>query len=236
MGLSDSRPMPAHGYLFPPAVGRVATPAPPGIPVSSTNLSLCAVPNHPEKPSGVLLPLFHHWWQASPSLAGWPSFNLRHEAESGSLSLRLTGSPLTGSPPEASPSGLLHSTLVRLHVERVIHIVDSFHSTRFASLLTHPRRKATQRKHRGFFSCAICGTFSGEAAARPSGENLLLSAPSPMTFYRQVYSVDCLALIFGNWPLVCTLPGHEKPIQRFGKDTASRNTADGRRSFRPRAG
>ena len=32
--------MPAHGYLFPPAVGRVATPAPPGLPVSSTNLSL----------------------------------------------------------------------------------------------------------------------------------------------------------------------------------------------------
>src|SRR6266571_4722641 len=150
MGLSDSRPMPAHGYLFPPAVGRVATPAPPGIPVSSTNLSLCAVPNHPEKPSGVLLPLFHHWWQASPSLAGWPSFNLRHEAESGSLSLRLTGSPH-----EASPSGLLHSTLVRLHVERVIHMVDSFHSTRFASLLAHQRRKDAKKTQ-----CFLCGLAS----------------------------------------------------------------------------
>src|SRR5258708_28950234 len=138
MVLSVSRPMPAHGYLFPPAVGRVATPAPPGIPVSSTNLSLCAVPNHPEKPSGVLLPLFHHWWQASPSLAGWPSFNLRHEAESGSLSLRLTDSLH-----EASPSGLLRSTLVRLHVELYIHIMLSFHSTRLASFLAHHCQKIT---------------------------------------------------------------------------------------------
>ncbi len=167
MGLSDSRPMPAHGYLFPPAVGRVATPAPPGIPVSSTNLSLCAVPNHPEKPSGVLLPLFHHWWQASPSLAGWPSFNLRHEAESGSLSLRLTGSPH-----EASPSGLLRSTLVRLHVERVIHMVDSFHSTRFASLLAHQRRKGTPG-----FLCAFASSMRRSVLVK---QNLPFSSLNPL--------------------------------------------------------
>jgi len=50
----------------------------------------------------------HHLWQA-----GRLSL-LRHEAESGLLSLRLAGSPH-----ETSPNGLLRFTLVRLHVERV---------------------------------------------------------------------------------------------------------------------
>ena len=58
-------PVLTHGYVFPPAVSRVSTPAPPGLPVPSTNLSLRAVPIHPGKPCGVLLPLL------SPPVAGF---------------------------------------------------------------------------------------------------------------------------------------------------------------------
>ena len=82
----------------------------------------------------------------SPLVAGFTLFgglavfHSRHEAESSSLPLRLAGSL-----PEASPSGLLRSTLGQLHVERVIHMVDSFHSTRFASLLAHQRPPRTNR-------------------------------------------------------------------------------------------
>ena len=43
MSPSDSRPVPPDGYVFPPDVGCVAASAPPGLPVSSTNLSLRAV-------------------------------------------------------------------------------------------------------------------------------------------------------------------------------------------------
>ena len=58
MGISDSRPVPPCGYVFPQSAGRVAASAPPGLPVSSTNLSLRAVPNHPGKPGVAMLPLF----------------------------------------------------------------------------------------------------------------------------------------------------------------------------------
>jgi hypothetical protein len=75
-GLTDSRPVSFPGYLFPRDVGRVAASTPPGLPGSSTNLSLRAVPNHPGRPGDVPLPFLHHRWQASPSLAGWPSFDL----------------------------------------------------------------------------------------------------------------------------------------------------------------
>src|SRR6202035_5043282 len=50
MGLTDSRPVPLHGYVFPRDAGRVAASTPPGLPGSSTNLSLRAVPNHPGRP------------------------------------------------------------------------------------------------------------------------------------------------------------------------------------------
>ena len=71
MDPSDSRPVPPDGYVFPPDVGCVAASAPPGLPVSSTNLSLRAVPNYPGKPGDVMLPLYsltggrlHPLWQA----------------------------------------------------------------------------------------------------------------------------------------------------------------------------
>ena len=51
------------------------------------------------------------------------------EAESGSLALRLTGSP-----PD-TPVPLLKPTLVRLHVEQTIYMVNSFQFTRSARLI-----------------------------------------------------------------------------------------------------
>src|ERR1700736_1805576 len=99
----------------------------------------CALsPSTPESPVVSFSRCFHHRWPASPCFGRLAVFHPRHEAESGLLSLRLAGSP-----PEAPSNGLLRFTLVRLHVERVIHMVDSFHSTRFASLLAH---QSSQRK------------------------------------------------------------------------------------------
>jgi len=67
MDLTDSRPMPFHGYVFPQYAGRVAASTSPGLPGSSTNLYLRAVPNHPGKPGGCLHPFLLHRFQASPS-------------------------------------------------------------------------------------------------------------------------------------------------------------------------
>jgi hypothetical protein len=50
-----------------------ALPAtPPGLPGSSTDLSPCAVPNHPGEPGGSSLPLLPRRWQASARMADWP--------------------------------------------------------------------------------------------------------------------------------------------------------------------
>jgi hypothetical protein len=50
-----------------------ALPAtPPGLPGSSTDLSPCAVPNHPGEPDGCSLPLLHRRYQASSRMADWP--------------------------------------------------------------------------------------------------------------------------------------------------------------------
>ena len=57
----------------------------------------------PESPVMSYSRCLHHRWQASPSLTGWPSFALRHEAESGSLSLRLAGSPCEASTHRIAP-------------------------------------------------------------------------------------------------------------------------------------
>ena len=56
MGLSDSRPGPSLGYVFPRAVGVwLPFPALPGLPGSLTVLSLRAVPNHPGRSDECLL-------------------------------------------------------------------------------------------------------------------------------------------------------------------------------------
>jgi hypothetical protein len=50
-----------------------ALPAtPPGLPGSSTDLSPCAVPNHPGEPDGCSLPLLPRRCQASSRMADWP--------------------------------------------------------------------------------------------------------------------------------------------------------------------
>ena len=68
MGLSDSRPGPPLGYVFPRAVGvRLPFPILPGLPGSSTDLFLCAVPNHPGRSGECLL-------IASPPISGFIIF------------------------------------------------------------------------------------------------------------------------------------------------------------------
>jgi len=68
MGLSDSRPGPPLGYVFPRAVGvRLPFPALSGLPGSSTDLSLRAVPNHPGRSGGC-------WLISSPPITGFIIF------------------------------------------------------------------------------------------------------------------------------------------------------------------
>ena len=74
--------------------------------------------------------------------------HLCNEADSGSLALRLAGSP-----PEASPAGLLRRTLGWLPVERAINRVTSFQVTRTARLvLAHRRHKEHQENLEGMAS------------------------------------------------------------------------------------
>ena len=54
------------------SLGPLGHPTLPGLPGSSTNLSLRAVPNHPGRPSGCSCSLLPHRYQASSSLADWP--------------------------------------------------------------------------------------------------------------------------------------------------------------------
>ena len=75
-------------------------PALPGLPGSSTDLSLRAVPNHPGRSGGLArcCPAdvrLHHFWQTG-------HLHMRNEAESGSLTLRLAGL-LPRFPPVRSP-------------------------------------------------------------------------------------------------------------------------------------
>src|SRR2546429_348974 len=84
-------------------------PALPGLPGSSTDLFLRAVPNHPGRSGQCLL-------IASPPVSGFILFGglatstQRHESESGSLALRLAGLL-----PRFPPDELLHPAPVQLH-------------------------------------------------------------------------------------------------------------------------
>ena len=111
MGLSDSRPEPFPQLCIPLGPwGADYLPALPGLPGSSTDLSLRAVPNHPGRSGRCLL-------IASPPIAGFiisgrlATFDLRNEAASGSLALRLAGSL-----PRFPPDRLLCLAPVQLHV------------------------------------------------------------------------------------------------------------------------
>src|SRR5208337_2387073 len=87
-------------------------------------------PQPPRRARRLLAPI------TSPPVSGFITYGrlaaptLHNEAESGSLALRLTGSPH-----EASPHGLLRLTLARLPVEWAIDRVSSFQPTRSARFI-----------------------------------------------------------------------------------------------------
>ena len=75
MSRSDSQTKPPQGYAFPSGVGpphKKSGTTPPGLPGSSTDLSPCAVPNHPGEPDGCSPPLLPRRCQASAGRADWP--------------------------------------------------------------------------------------------------------------------------------------------------------------------
>jgi len=110
-------------------------PALQGLPGSSTDLSTRAVPNHPGRSAGCVRLLLHQRsvWLHPRRRTGHLRFPI--EAASGSLALRLACSP-----PESLPVPLLKPTLVRLHVEQAIYMVNSFQFTKSARLLPGNRR------------------------------------------------------------------------------------------------
>jgi len=81
----------------------LACATPPGLPGSSTDLSPRAVPLHPGKSRGCVRSLLHHGCQASSHLEDWPPSLRANGAESGSLALRLAGSPSRASTVELLP-------------------------------------------------------------------------------------------------------------------------------------
>ena len=123
-----------------------------GLPGSSADLSTRALPNHPGQSHRFLRSFIPGEWQASPSSGGWPLSFERNEAESGSLSLgsrlRRPGRCLPFALRFLARTGLTpHVRLPsrdrpRLHVERAIHMSDSFQSDRSTRLgLAYQRRK-----------------------------------------------------------------------------------------------
>ena len=175
MGLSDSRPGRCAGYVFPPNVARFRSP--PGRASQAPRL-ICPRALSPTTPEGPLAAFACCFTSGLVWLH--PSRQTGHlripiEAESGLLVLRLTCSP-----PD-SPVPLLEPTLVRLHAEQAIYMVNSFQFTRSARLIlvtdhkgvgqaaavprcTAPRdpRRARQQAELGFFQqCRICRTAHG---------------------------------------------------------------------------
>src|SRR6266568_2105002 len=114
MGLSDSRPEPPSGYFFPLGVALRSAGSPRFL--GRSFHARCPLP--PRRVRRLHSPV------ASPPVAGFVIFGsfatltLRHEAEPGSLALRLACSPR-----EASSAGLLLLTLAWLIVERAINNV-----------------------------------------------------------------------------------------------------------------
>jgi hypothetical protein len=151
----------APGWLGPysllldrPTPGGASPPAP-GLSGSSTSLSLRAVSSQPGEPVGCVRVSLHRQWQASPSLAGWPLPKKRNEAESSSLSLRLAGSP-----PRASPWGLLLSAPDWLHVGHSFDMLITFQINREARLgLTHQMTQIFADKDGSAGSFSICGNL-----------------------------------------------------------------------------
>ena len=85
-------------------------PAPSGLPGSSADLSSRAVSSHPGRPDECSYPLLPHRCQASPLSGGLATFTLHNEAESSSLALRLTSSPLQGFVSRITPAHACRAT------------------------------------------------------------------------------------------------------------------------------
>ena len=137
------------------------------VPISSeyaTDLSTRAAPSHPEEPDDCFCPLLHRRFQASSFFGRLATPTSRHEAETGSLALRLACSPC-----KASPVELLPLTLARLLVERAIYKISSFQNIRSARLILALRRRRGLRE-REFEIENLCELWS----ARISLADLIL--------------------------------------------------------------
>ena len=128
MGLSDSRPRPPRGYVFPQGVVAGATPRR----ASQVPRPICQhapPPLTPESSPGAHARCFtddtglHHSWKDGHS----HQFN---EAESGSLTLRLALSP----PSRLRQVGLPRPALDGLHVKRAIYMANTFQFARLTRL------------------------------------------------------------------------------------------------------
>src|ERR1700690_3892550 len=140
MDLSDSRPGPSLGYVFPRAVGVwLPFPALPGLPGSLTVLSLRAVPNHPGRSGECLL-------IASPPVSGFIILGRLATSISVTRPNRVRwryGSP--GFFPGFRRTDLSVSLRFRYMHERAIYMVNSFQFTRSARLsLVFPSRKVAK--------------------------------------------------------------------------------------------
>jgi hypothetical protein len=139
MGLSDSH-LRQISRLFiprnPSAQGRATV----GLPGSSVHLSARAFPYHPGAPYRCTCLLLPCKFQASPHPAGWPLPVMCNEAETGSLSLRLTrsqsrgstsfASHLSGGDRPASRDRLPSRRGPPLHGEQAITMANSFQLAR----------------------------------------------------------------------------------------------------------
>ena len=132
---------PACGYVFPQAVDLTSSPGfgPPGR-VSQVPRSICRHPpssTTPGSPTAALARCLAVDCRLRPfGKVGHSQLLGFNEAESGSLALRLTSSRS-----QASTGWLPITSLGRLHGERAIAMVSSFHLTRSPRLLlTHPKR------------------------------------------------------------------------------------------------
>ena len=150
MILSDSRPGPTPGYLFPAAVV-----APAGLPGSSTDLSTRAAPFHPEQSDNCTHPFLHCRCWLHRSLADWPLLT----CVTGPYWVRFYKLRLACSPHKASPARLLVLSLARLLVQRAFDKISSFQNIRSARLfLALQRTQRTQSSEKHFLSC--CPTFA----------------------------------------------------------------------------
>ena len=129
LSLSDSRPEPFPRLLIPSGRwGRFSFPAPPGLPGSSTDLFLRAVPNHPGRSDGCLL-------IASPPISGF--IILGRLATSMSVTrpnrVRLRYGSQVCFPGFHQTDCSVSLRLSYMH-ERAIYMVNSFQFTRSARL------------------------------------------------------------------------------------------------------